>query len=61
MECFFLSVSANKSIVFAKTNKQGLELIYKIIDSTEVPAKALDLGDNPLASIWFQHLAMRND
>ena len=30
------------------------EQIYKVIDSTGVPAKALDLGDNTLASIWFQ-------
>lgn len=37
-----------------KLSKKGLELIYKVIDSTEVPAKALDLGDNTLASIWYQ-------
>ena len=40
----------------SKLNKQALELIYKVIDSAEFPAKALDLGDNTLASIWFQDL-----
>jgi hypothetical protein len=40
----------------SKLTKQGLELIYKVIDSTEVPAKALDLGDDTLASIWYQDL-----
>jgi hypothetical protein len=40
----------------SKLTKLGLELIYKVIDTTEVPAKALDLGDDTVASIWYQDL-----
>lgn len=40
----------------SKLNKQGLGLIYKVLNSSGVPAKALDLADNTLASIWYQDL-----
>ena len=38
----------------SKLTPKGLELIYNVLDATEVPAKALDLGDDTVASIWFQ-------
>jgi alpha-galactosidase len=40
----------------SKLTKEGLELVYKVIDAPEVPAKALDLGDDTVASIWYQDL-----
>ncbi len=39
----------------SKLTRQGLELIYKVLESpTEVPAKALDLGEDTVASVWYQ-------
>jgi hypothetical protein len=40
----------------SKLNKRGLELIYKVIDLKGVMAKALDLADNTIASIWYQDM-----